>query len=308
MGRCAGVLHQQAAGGKAGKHTMALGQLLLNNAMNAGDSRAVIDILTDYATLSTQSAQAMQAQRMLKKLSPEGQLYGIQRSVENLRGELAERYGDKAPDLNIDEALVDQFLQAQDQAGRDAALDAIRKNIADQIPSTPMDKFNALRYLRMLGNLKTQAKNLTGNATMLGLRTVKDRVAAGIEFVVSGASKGKYQKMKAFVYDPGALQGRLERLQRGSERCPWRAEVQLQERKVPKRDRRKAHHFQEQRRLGDPSNEQPAAKAARKATDVLWTGLEGYRKATNAAMEYGDLLFSRINYADAMASTWPLTA
>ena len=47
--------------------------------------------------------------------------------------ELAERYGDKAPDLNIDEALVDQFLQAQDQAGRDAALDAIRKNIADQI-------------------------------------------------------------------------------------------------------------------------------------------------------------------------------
>lgn len=170
--------------------------------MNAGDSRAVIDILTDYATLSTQSAQAMQAQRMLKKLSPEGQLYGIQRSVENLRGELAERYGDKAPDLNIDEALVDQFLQAQDQAGRDAALDAIRKNIADQIPSTPMDKFNALRYLRMLGNLKTQAKNLTGNATMLGLRTVKDRVAAGIEFVVSGASKGKYQKMKAFVYDP----------------------------------------------------------------------------------------------------------
>ena len=292
--------HQQAAGGKAGKHTMALGQLLLNNAMNAGDSRAVIDILTDYATLSTQSAQAMQAQRMLKKLSPEGQLYGIQRSVENLRGELAERYGDKAPDLNIDEALVDQFLQAQDQAGRDAALDAIRKNIADQIPSTPMDKFNALRYLRMLGNLKTQAKNLTGNATMLGLRTVKDRVAAGIEFVVSGASKGKYQKMKAFVYDPALFKAAWNDYKEVRSAALGEQKYSSRNGRFPKEIDEKRTIFKNNGDWGTLPTSSRAAKAARKATDVLWTGLEGYRKATNAAMEYGDLLFSRINYADAM--------
>ena len=292
--------HQQAAGGKAGKHTMALGQLLLNNAMNAGDSRAVIDILTDYATLSTQSAQAMQAQRMLKKLSPEGQLYGIQRSVENLRGELAERYGDKAPDLNIDEALVDQFLQAQDQAGRDTAMEKIYRDIARQVPATWMDKFNALRYLRMLGNLKTQAKNLTGNATMLGLRTVKDRVAAGIEFVVSGASKGKYQKMKAFVYDPALFKAAWNDYKEVRSAALGEQKYSSRNGRFPKEIDEKRTIFKNNGDWGTLPTSSRAAKAARKVTDVLWTGLEGYRKATNAAMEYGDLLFSRINYADAM--------
>lgn len=50
------LFHQAASRGVVSKNDIALGQVLLNNAMNAGDSGAVIDILTDYSALSTASA------------------------------------------------------------------------------------------------------------------------------------------------------------------------------------------------------------------------------------------------------------
>ena len=58
--------------GIVSKNNGALGQVLLNNAMNAGDARAAIDILTDYASMATTAGQALQAQRIFKKLGPEG--------------------------------------------------------------------------------------------------------------------------------------------------------------------------------------------------------------------------------------------
>ena len=270
--------HQQAAGGKAGKHTMALGQLLLNNAMNAGDSRAVIDILTDYATLSTQSAQAMQAQRMLKKLSPEGQLYGIQRSVENLRGELAERYGDKAPDLNIDEALVDQFLQAQDQAGRDAAMEKIYRDIARQVPATWMDKWNAWRYLAMLGNPRTHVRNIVGNAAFVPVRMVKNAIGTALESGVDYLSPNGIQRTKAAL-NPASAEDR--------------ALVQAAFADLA--------NVQEQLLGGGKYSESAMGKIDRYRTIFRTLPLEAVRKANSAAMDVEDTWFSRPAYAGALA-------
>ena len=175
------LFHQAAAGGRVSKDTMALGQVLLNNAMNAGDSRAVIDLLTDYSALSTASAQAMQAQRMLKKLSPEGQLYAAQRSVENYQAQLRKQLGDKAPEITVDPALYQRFLEAGDQAGRDAAMGDILQSVADQVPATWRDKWNAWRYLSMLGNPRTHVRNIAGNAGFVPVRMVKDAIATALE-------------------------------------------------------------------------------------------------------------------------------
>ena len=270
--------HQQAASGKAGKHTMALGQLLLNNAMNAGDSRAVIDILTDYAALSTQSAQAMQAQRMLKKLSPEGQLYGIQRSVENLRGELAERYGDKAPDLNIDEALVDQFLQAQDQAGRDAAMEEIYRDIARQVPATWMDKWNAWRYLAMLGNPRTHVRNIVGNAAFAPVRMVKNAIGTALESGVDYLSPNGIRRTKAAL-NPASAEDR--------------ALVQAAFADLA--------NVQEQLLGGGKYSESAMGKIDRYRTIFRTLPLEAVRKANSAAMDVEDTWFSRPAYAGALA-------
>ena len=108
--------------------------------------------------------------------------------------------------IQIDPALAEEYLKATDDATRDAAIDKIYQNIADQVPSTLMDKWTALRYLNMLGNLKTQVRNVAGNAAFQPARITKDRIGALAEIVTDKASKatgGKgIERTKSFVYDP----------------------------------------------------------------------------------------------------------
>ena len=191
------LFHQAASRGVVSKNNIALGQVLLNNAMNAGDSGAVIDILTDYSALSTASAQAMQAQRMLKKLSPEGQLYAVRRSVENYQAELQKKLGDKAPEITVDKALYQEFLDAGDQSGRDAAMEKILQNVADQVQATWTDKWNAWRYLSMLGNPRTHVRNIVGNAGFVPVRMVKDAIATVLESGVDYLSPKGIVRTKA---------------------------------------------------------------------------------------------------------------
>ena len=102
----------------------------------------------------------------------------------------------------ISESLVEEFLQQTDQAGRDVVLDKIYQNIADQVPSTWKDKWNAWRYLAMLGNPRTHIRNIAGNVFFQPLRMVKDRTAAAIEAGVFLASGGRLQRTKSFAANP----------------------------------------------------------------------------------------------------------
>lgn len=77
--------------GKVSKANTAMGWALYNNAANAGDIKTAIDILDNMVQHQRNAAQAVQATRILKQLSPEAQLYGVQRSVDNLQKELDER-------------------------------------------------------------------------------------------------------------------------------------------------------------------------------------------------------------------------
>lgn len=70
--------------GKASAKMSAVGALLLNNAAKAGDRSAWLDILHDYQIMGTNAAQATQALRILKTLSPSDKLYMIRRSVEQM--------------------------------------------------------------------------------------------------------------------------------------------------------------------------------------------------------------------------------
>lgn len=78
--------------GKTSPDIEILGQTLLNNAANARDGKAIAELLSLYQAGGTNTAQAMQARRVMRKLSPEGQLYAIQRAVDNINnGEPAGR-------------------------------------------------------------------------------------------------------------------------------------------------------------------------------------------------------------------------
>ena len=190
--------------GSVSKKNTAMGWALYNNAANSGDTDTALNVLSDMVRHQRNAAQALQATRILKQLSPETQLYQAQRSIENLQTELNKEYGDdKAPELKIDQKLAEQFMKAADQAERDAVLANIYRDIGKQMPSRFKDKWNAWRYLAMLGNVRTHVRNVVGNAGFVPVVAAKDVVATGIEKAAYRLSGGKMQRSKEFVFGKG---------------------------------------------------------------------------------------------------------
>lgn len=190
--------------GNVSKKNTAMGWALYNNAANSGDTETALDVLSDMVQHQRSAAQALQATRILKQLSPETQLYQAQRSIANLQTQLNEEYGDdKAPKLKIDQTLAEQFMKAADQAERDAVLANIYRDIGKQMPSRFKDKWNAWRYLAMLGNVRTHVRNVVGNAGFVPVVAAKNVVATGIEKAVYRLSGGKMQRSKEFVTGKG---------------------------------------------------------------------------------------------------------
>lgn len=190
--------HQEARRGVVSKDNMALGATLLVNSAQNGDIKTFASLLIDYTSMSRAGAQATQANRLLKKLSPEGQLYGVQRSIGNLQEELNRRYGDdKAPQITVDPELMAEFTSSADQAGRDAAMEKIWQNVADQVPATWKDKWDAWRYLSMLGNPRTHIRNIAGNAAFMPVRLMKDAVAWAGEGIADKVLPSGIKRTKA---------------------------------------------------------------------------------------------------------------
>ena len=188
------------AAGKVSKENTATGWALYNHAANAGDTKAALEILDNMVLHQRSAAQALQATRILKNLTPEAQLYNVTRSVKNLQEELDKRYGEKHGfKVEINENLAERFLQAQTDKTREEVLTEIYRDIGRQMPSRFMDKWNAWRYLAMLGNPRTHVRNIVGNAGFAPVVAAKNVTATGIESMVNFVSRGKTGRTKSII-------------------------------------------------------------------------------------------------------------
>lgn len=185
--------------GVVSKDLATLGQQLLVNAANAGDSDATAELLSLYAQMETVAGQAVQAASILRKLSPTAQLYAAQKVASNLEKTLSKKL--KGKNITIDTALIDEFNQQTTQDGRDSVMEKIYKNLADQVPSTWRDKWNAWRYLAMLGNPRTHIRNIVGNVGFQPVRWTKDRIASAIETGLSGTLSLSQKALNRFGAD-----------------------------------------------------------------------------------------------------------
>ena len=185
--------------GEVSKANTAEGWALYNQAANSGDVKSAMTILTNMVEHQRNAAQAVQATRILKQLSPDAQLYGVERSVRNLQEELTRKYGKNAPDLKIDEELAGRFLSARTQKARDEAMQELYRDIGRQMPSRFVDKWNAWRYLAMLGNPRTHVRNVVGNAFFAPVVAAKDLTATAIEAAAARVSRGRMGRSKRLV-------------------------------------------------------------------------------------------------------------
>lgn len=174
--------------GNSSKFNTAMGITLYNNAVNAGDAIAALDIANTMIDYAKDTAQALQGFNLINKMSPEGQLYSITKTVENLnekarrRPKVDKETGlPKFEDIELDPELVQRFLDAETQEERDSIRKEIYQDIGRKMPATWQDKFDTIRYTMMLANLRTHDRNLAGNTGFMPVRMMKNVVAASME-------------------------------------------------------------------------------------------------------------------------------
>ena len=150
-------------------------------------ANTAMKMAAEIALEGTTAGQTVQAFQLLKKTTPEGRAYYLQKTADKIaKG--------RGIEINIDQALYSDLISAKDAGAADAAEAKIIDNIAEQIPATWGEKANAWRYLAMLGNPKTHIRNILGNVVMASERGVKTEVeaalqSAAVKLGVKGAEK-----------------------------------------------------------------------------------------------------------------------
>ncbi len=168
--------------GQIRKEDIALGETLLIESAKYDDLATTMKLIADLAAMGTASGQAVQALSMLKKMTPAGQLYYVQKAVGRLNKEYEGRIEKGTMDsLTISADLARAVLEAQTQQEIDDAVDALLNDVASQLPISVMDRWNAWRYLSMLGNPRTHIRNGVGNAIFTPVTFIKDLMKARIE-------------------------------------------------------------------------------------------------------------------------------
>lgn len=178
----------------------------------------------------------------------------------------------KGKTIEVPDSLVEAYTKAETDAARDEVVEQIQKYVADQTGATLLEKWNAIRYTNMLGNFKTQTRNILGNVANRAMYAVKDEVAALIELALPADQRTKSLSvgrdwMQAAKADYANAKGTINRY-----------------------GKYKAENTESDFLSGIEDNRR-----------ILDTPLEYYRKGTEWAMTKGDEIFSKGAYARALS-------
>lgn len=168
---------------------IAIGEALLREYAKAGDAANVIEMTASLAANATKAGQAAQASRMMKQMENLGELtyvadlYTVQKATDDINRQLEKRFRGRKeiPQIQVNEELAQQFAKAKTPEERQKLKEKIYADLGEQLPSTWVDKWNAWRYLSMLGNPRTHIRNLTGNAIFMPAIWTKNTIAYGLE-------------------------------------------------------------------------------------------------------------------------------
>lgn len=116
------------------KYDTVLGQVLYNNAINSKDVSRAMKLATNLVLASRNAGQVVQAAAMIKKMSPEGQLYYIKRTADRLNRD-ADNYK-LITDAELTK-LFDAFLKEEDVGKREGLYKRIEDLVLKRMNTTP---------------------------------------------------------------------------------------------------------------------------------------------------------------------------
>lgn len=270
-----------------------------NLAISEGDHKAAFELATAIAEAAHDSAQMVQAMNLMNRLTPEGRLLTLRRLVDKMNDRAARQnraprqstadsgdvegarvdYIDKVTGFTLSDELATNYLMAETDAERAAAWDAITTSIADQIPSTFMEKANFWRYTSMLTNPTTHIRNIMGNAIQMGARKIKDGIGTAIERAVI---KDQSQRTKAVNVDKD-----LKAFAKGQYETDQSAAMG-------------SGKYSDATAAGIEREIQSKRKMF-KGDDVLSRAVQGIGDLNSRALDYEDVIFNRAAYVDSFA-------
>lgn len=181
-------ISRSAESGSINESEIAAAQLLFAKYANSnadGSQDTAAKLLVDMADMARAAGRALQLHKMMRQLTPGGQMSAIESQISRyVDGINAKRRTKKRANVEIPQELKDQFLSAKTAEERADVQDSIYRVAASQIPSTFSEKFDALRYLAMLGNPKTHIRNIVGNEVFGRFVDVKRAVGAALEMAL----------------------------------------------------------------------------------------------------------------------------
>lgn len=172
------------------KDDIVLAEMLYKMASRNGDTATAKKLAAEIAAFGTAAGQNVQAIRLLKKATPEGKLFYVQKVTDKLNADMQKRFKGKFEDIDIPDELAQKLLDADGQEEMDAAIDEIYDYVADRVPKTADMRLDAWRYFAMLGNPRTHVRNVVGNFVMQGLTRSRNATSAALQqFIVKDADK-----------------------------------------------------------------------------------------------------------------------
>lgn len=174
---------------------LALSQVLLQKASNIKDVDNFQTLLEINCIAGTELGQAVQSLGVIKKLSPEGQLRVLKRTVDYMK-----RKGQKGTEkVEITDDMIKTILDSKNSNELVKNMDEVKQQIAEQMTSTVGDKIIAWRYLSMLGNPRTHIRNIVSNTAMKGTMGIKNTIARTFETMLDKVIKNKnIERTKTF--------------------------------------------------------------------------------------------------------------
>lgn len=270
-----------------------------NLAISEKDHKAAFELATAIANAAHDSAQMVQAMNLMNRLTPEGRLLTLRRLVDRMNDRAARQnrtprqstpnsgdvesarvdYIDKVTGFTLSDELATNYLMAETDAERAAAWDVITTSIADQIPSTFMEKANFWRYTSMLTNPTTHIRNIMGNAIQMGARKIKNGIGTAIERAVI---KDQSQRTKAVNVDKDLKD--FAKVQYETDQSAAMGSGKYSDATAAGIER----EIQSKRKMF-------------KGEDVLSRAVQGIGDLNSRALDYEDVIFNRAAYVDSFA-------
>lgn len=149
----------------------------------------------------------------------------------------------------------------------DDVLDEVKSKIAEQLPVTWKDKLDAWRYMSMLGNLRTNVRNVLGNAFVMPMTFSRDILSVGLQQFLPKEQRTRVlrasKEAENFALNDYLTVGKD--IMEGTQKYDMKTDIE------------------------------------RKRTIFKNRLLEGFREGTFKALEVGDTVFTKKHYITQMA-------